>query len=294
MATLERVMQMKSQGISDDQIAQSLRQEGIAPREIEESLSQSKIKSAVDSQQMNQFNQNNMENQYQDPNNYDPEFSKSSFDENQEPPMQPEQDSSQIQQQFEQPAQEYYPEYQPQSTYQEYQPQQQFDLATINEILEQTIEEKNDSLKKQISSFSKFKEDMTINIEKLSQRLQKIEDTINNLQMSIIRKIGDYGNDIHSIAREMQETQGTFSKIIDPLTDNIRELKDISDSMKSNIHHQSNQISQHQTQSAQSTDNISESSHNSNQESSHHHSQEQSQPSHRHKKSKDGFENFLR
>lgn len=47
MATLDRVMQMQSQGISDPQIIAQLQNEGISPTEINDSINQAKIKNAV-------------------------------------------------------------------------------------------------------------------------------------------------------------------------------------------------------------------------------------------------------
>lgn len=202
MAALERVMQMRERGMSDPQIIQSLTQEGISYKDINEALSQSQIKYALNNQAPemieNPEQQGEPENQLGQPSGeYVPSM---------EAPESAEQ------------AQAYYPEYSAQA-YPEYQASQSFDIETINEMIEQAVEEKNDVLKKQISSFTKFKEDAGIEIDRLSSRLQKIENTINEMQMAILKKIGDYGNDIHSIAHEMRATQDSFSKIINPLMD---------------------------------------------------------------------------
>jgi DNA-binding transcriptional MerR regulator len=47
MALLERINSMKQQNIPDSQIINTLKEEGVSPREINEALSQSKIKSAI-------------------------------------------------------------------------------------------------------------------------------------------------------------------------------------------------------------------------------------------------------
>lgn len=267
MATLERVMQMKGQGMSEDQIVQSLRQEGVPPRDIEESLSQSKIK----------FEVNNSNMPIQQEQGYDQNFTRSSFEEETPNP----EEASQVQS----ATQEYYPEYTPNQNYQDYQPQQPFNIETINEMVEQAIEEKTDSLKKQIASFTRFKEDANIEIEKLNQRLLKIENTISDLQTSILRRIGDYGNDINSIAREMQTTQNTFSKIIDPLTDSVRELRGISSNL-------SNQMSSFPNRQIQ-TEQINEPERISAQQIREP-VQERVEREKPKSKSRDGFENFLR
>ena len=48
MAALEQVMQMKQQGMSERQIIENLRGQGITPKDINEALSQSSIKTAID------------------------------------------------------------------------------------------------------------------------------------------------------------------------------------------------------------------------------------------------------
>jgi len=221
MSTFERVNQMKEEGLSDNQIIQTLRQEGISPKEIDESLSQSKIKDEITSKNMGYQDQG-----FAQENN--PEYARSNFEDKNlssefvapmPGDMQP----------IESSGQEYYPEYTPEG--QEYAQAPAFDIETINEMIDQSIEEKNDSIKKQVASFVKFQENSSIELEKINTRLQKIEEIISELQISIIRKVGQYGQDINTIAREMGETQKTFSKIIDPLTDNIRELRNLTNNL---------------------------------------------------------------
>jgi len=47
MGTLDRIMEMHSQGISDNEIISTLKNEGISPQEINDSLNQAKVKMAV-------------------------------------------------------------------------------------------------------------------------------------------------------------------------------------------------------------------------------------------------------
>lgn len=217
MAALERVMQMRTQGLSESQIINTLRQEGISPKEIYDALTQSQIKSELS--QAPQIE-------------YETEEMKPSMIQQEQPYPQEESyaDSSQTQQEQPEyaetvPAQqgEYYPQYQ-----EPIQQQQTTDIETINEIAEQIVEEKNIELKKQISEIKNFKEEAKEDIERLNKKVEKLENNYNELQIAIIRKIGDYGENIKNIATEMHETQDSFSKMINPLTDNIRELQKIT------------------------------------------------------------------
>lgn len=253
MGTLEKVIQLKNEGQTDAQIIENLRQHGISPREINEALSQSKIKSAVNEQGM--IPQQSLQT------TQDWESAEVTLPESPSAQMQPSmmqqasEDYPEIQQtqrrpQFQQPSQftqpmqaipssfqpsttsmpspeapelgPYYPEY--------YEYPTETSVETINEIATQIVDEKTAQLKKQISLFTGFREEIALEVEKMNERLSKIENTLNQLQTAILRKIGDYGEDIQNIAKEMRLTQDSFSKILNPLTDNIRELQKIAGS----------------------------------------------------------------
>jgi len=273
MATLEKVMQMKQEGLTEPQIIDSLRQQGISPREIQESLSQSKIKNSINAKQPKHENielqqsmmptgvdapqnanqssqmptqfgtqQNSMQSSaplpYQEQSLY--QDSQMPTQNNIQQPPQEQQMNSQMpspEQSF--PSQEqsiptHYPEeqtggyqdYNPEYT--EYQPQQAVDVETITDISEQIIEEKTAGIKKQVTSFKKFQDTLSLEIERINSRLMKMENNFNELQMAIIKRVGGYGESIDSIEKEMKATQNSFAKIVDPLVANIQKLKKIS------------------------------------------------------------------
>ncbi len=257
MAILETIMQLKQEGRTESEILNSLKQEGFSPKEINEAISQSKIKSALNEQDVI------MQQSPQPPQLPPPAQPLQSTSEISPPTETPQMQPSMMQtseipqtpeQQFTQPnqpmpMQEIPPSFQPSTipipttqmpapqpeaypTYQEYQypkyQPQEADIETINEIASQIVDEKTTQLKKQIASFTKFREEIAVEVEKLNERLLKIEGTLNEFQTAILGKIGDYGKDIQNIAKEMHVTQDSFSKILNPLTDNIRELQKIT------------------------------------------------------------------
>lgn len=218
MSTLEKVMQLKQRGMSEYDIIQALKQEGVSPKEINDSLSQSNIKNALyDSSQEQELEPSIMQQQEEE-NLIPPSYSPSTQEYQQdEQAYAPEQNPPYPGQ--EQYSQEYYPEYQP---------QQQVDIETINDIADQISEEKIEKIKKQISPMINFKEDISIEIKRIDERLKRIESIIDSLQIQILKRIGDYAEDIKNISKEMHQTQESFSKLTNPLTDNIRELQKIS------------------------------------------------------------------
>jgi len=245
MAVLEKVMQLRQQGKNEPEIADVLRQEGVSPKEITEALSQSQIKSEIGQPEIPQEQQTPQPGQ--PPTGQPPQYT------SEVPPQQEQMQPSMMQQPPGQPPQEPYPTEPPpapgqyaQEQYstepaapgqyaQEY-PEPAYeqpadygtDVETINEISEQIVEEKTSKMKKQITSLIKFKESAQLEIERVSNQLAKIESTMNELQMTIIGKIGEYGKDIQNISKEMTASQQSFSKVLNPLTDNIRELRKIT------------------------------------------------------------------
>jgi hypothetical protein len=255
MAVLERVIQMQQQGQSDIAIADALKQEGISPQEINEALSQSKIKSAIGIEQAQESPpalgapvppQQAVEAPVQG-GQMQPSIMTQTTPIQQTPPatqappmstapatspMQPPQTMP-----GQQPAQEQYPAQaygeQPYGEYAaegEYYPEYQAgtDIETVNEISGQIVEEKTKLLKKQITSFARFQEESQIEISNLNERVTKIEDSLNALQMAIIGKIGEYGKDIQNISKEMHATQDSFSKMLNPLVDSAQALQKIT------------------------------------------------------------------
>jgi len=103
-----------------------------------------------------------------------------------------------------------------------------FGAALLVVIASQIVEEKTKHFKKEISSFTNFKREIEEKTKQLDNRLTKIEGTFEELKLAIIKKIGTYGDDIKNLSHEMRATQNSFSKILDPLTDNIRELQNIT------------------------------------------------------------------
>jgi hypothetical protein len=194
MGIIEQIMQMKSQGINDQQIIENLQQQGIPPKQIQDSINQANIKSAV---------------------SYAPQEMQPSIQE-QEIPQAEEQNYSQ--EQYQQPYQQenysqpeqYYPQ-------EQYYPAQNQDSQSTIEIAEQTFNEKIKPIQKTINQLNEFKELTQIKLEHLEKQLDRIEKIVTQLQVSIIEKIGSYGQNINSIKKEMNMMQETFSNTLPKL-----------------------------------------------------------------------------
>ncbi len=212
MATLEKVMQLQQQGMQEQEVINQLRQEGISPKEIDEAIAQSKIKAAVSQPNM----QEGMEG--------------SIIDQQPEQPL-PEYAPSPVQQQegnfagyTETPQAytggEYYAASAGAST------------ETISEIAEQVVNESFNKFTKRTGDLVKFRNEVKEELADLNGRLKRIEDSIESLQRDVLRKVGEFGESNALVHRDLENLHGTVSKLVNPLVDNYKELKKLTEGKK--------------------------------------------------------------
>jgi hypothetical protein len=202
MSILEEITQMKKQGIGDKEIVGTLQQKGISPKEITDALSQSQIKSAVGGAQGTQ----EMEPSIMEQN---PPAPRQQAQENYAPQTQEISEQDMYAPQSEYAQQEYYPE----EGYEDY-AQGGTDTDTMIEIAEQVFSEKMKKITKQLADINEFKTLAQVKIENAVARLKRIETIIDKLQISILEKVGSYGQNLSSIKKEMSMMQDSFGKVV--------------------------------------------------------------------------------
>ncbi len=221
MATLDKVIQMQQAGTSDVGIMAQLQNEGISPTEINDAINQAKIKNAVSPTEEPQ----QIEEQPQAVQGMQPSLM---------PNTEPQAPQPQIQQQEPtttqpQDQQEYYTP-QPQAySEQGYAPQQEsYETETISEIAEQVATEKIEDYKTKVGDIASFKSQIQNRVDDIDDRLKRIENSIDNLQQAILGKIGEFGESSTMIHQDLENLHGTVSKLMNPLIDNINEMKKIA------------------------------------------------------------------
>jgi hypothetical protein len=182
MGVMEQIIQMKNQGVDDSQIIRNLQEQGISPRQINDALSQIQIKNAVNNEN------DSYQEQYQ-------EYG-------QEAPTIPSPNES-----YEQ--QEQYQEY-PQGDYSNVQQPSYSDIMI--EIAEQVFLQKSKKMQKQVEEANEFNTLSKAKIEELDNRLKRIENMIDKLQIAILDKVGSYQDTLGSIKKEMSMMQDTMGK----------------------------------------------------------------------------------
>lgn len=235
MAILEQINQMKEQGFSDEQIIQNLKEQGISPRQINEALDQSQVRAAVFS--ANSEMENMQPSVMQPPPDQGP--LPYSIPEQIQSTMQRGAQTQEIQSIMQEPVQtseygyEQYPQY---AGYQQPQyPQYEYpsaDTETMTDIAQQAVDEKLEKVNKQIQNLEKIKTEIKGRILDIDSRLTRIEKTIDLLQTSILGKIGEYWKNVSDLKDEMQATQESFSKILNPLSEQMEKIRAISGTTK--------------------------------------------------------------
>jgi hypothetical protein len=188
MGVLDQVMQLKSQGMNDDDIVGSLQEQGISPKEINDAMNQAQIKNAVYAEDAG----------YEAPS----PIAAAGAEESQYAPQ-----TQEINQAYEQqPAGQGY--------YQEaYAPAQQaIDSDTIIEIANQVFSEKTRKIEKTIDELNEFKTLGQVKIDSIDERLKRIEKIIDTIQIKILEKIGSYGEELKTTQKELTMMQDSFRK----------------------------------------------------------------------------------
>ncbi len=191
MGIIEQIMQMKSQGMSDEQLIGTLREQGISPKQINDAISQIQIKNAVSGEENAGMQPSIMEQGMQD----------------ETAQMPSEKYSPQIQEMPQYATQNYAPQ---EGYYEGYSPSSNTD--TIIEVAEQVFSEKIQKMVSKLKEVADFKNLAETKMENIGERLKRIENTLDKLQMEILGKVGSYGETLQGIKKEMSMMQDSFGK----------------------------------------------------------------------------------
>lgn len=85
---------------------------------------------------------------------------------------------------------------------------------TLIEIAEQVFNEKIGKVQENIEKLNQFQTIAQGKIDTISESLRKIESTIDQLQIEILKKVSSYGNSIEGIKDEMGMMQNSFQKMV--------------------------------------------------------------------------------
>ena len=207
------ILQMKQQGISNNQIIQNLQRAGYTNTQIFDSMNQADTKMAVEGVQPGVLQQAPV----------------------QEP--QPQQQQPQpSQQMFTQPPSDI-----PSNTFTSPSPSSTVDITPgsytdsqvkTEELVEAIIEEKWSELIKDVNKIVEWKNKMENKISELEIQLGTLKDSFSDLNKAVIGKVNDYDKHILEVGSDIKAMEKVFSKVLPTFTENINELSRITNKIK--------------------------------------------------------------
>lgn len=208
------ILQMKQQGLSNNQIIQNLQRAGYTNTQIFDSMNQADTKMAVEGAQPGVLQQAPV----QEP----------------QPPQQP-QPSPQM---FTQPPSDIpsntftNPSPTPSST-RDLSPGSYSDSSVkTEELVEAIIEEKWSELIKDVNKIVEWKNKMESKISELEIQLETLKDSFSDLNKAVVGKVNDYDKHILEVGSDIKAMEKVFSKVLPTFTENINELSRITNKMK--------------------------------------------------------------
>ncbi|MCX6749942.1 MAG: hypothetical protein NTZ83_00625 [Candidatus Pacearchaeota archaeon] len=235
MGILENINNMNNQGMEEKEISKKLQEKGASPKAIEEAFNQIRIKKAVSAESSGEdgMEPSIMKGISKEPiapasQLYVPKTQEIYHDSEEFYSPQPPSQMPQFNEDSQAPAYGDYAmnEYAPQEGYSD--PGMGgggYDTDTIIEVAEQVFSEKIKKEQKQLESLNEFATLVETRISNDHERIKRVEEVIDKLQVAILEKIGSYGRNIESIKNEMNMMQESFEKMVPALQENAEEKK---------------------------------------------------------------------
>ncbi len=200
---VNQVIEMRSQGMSNNQISQTLQRQGYNSTQIFDAFNQADMKGAVEP-----IPSQNLGGQQQEP----------------EKKMPPVMDLSSSQQ-YDDASQ--YPQ-----NFQETQNMYQDPGIGTEELVESIIDEKWEELMKDINKVIDWKNRTEARVAKVEQKIDDLKDRFDQLHKAIIGKVGEYDKHILDVGTEIKALEKVFQKVLPQFADNVKELSIISERFK--------------------------------------------------------------
>ncbi|MBR9690063.1 hypothetical protein GOV08_00070 [Candidatus Woesearchaeota archaeon] len=200
----DKVLEMRSAGLSNNQIIQNLQREGFTQTQVFDAMNHAEAKRGVE--------------------NLPPEAMQGS------PPSNPMQMQPQ-QQGPPQPDMPPLPEM-PTPPAQGAPDINQLNSVSTEDLVEALIDEKWNDLLKDISKIAEWKDKTESKISKMEQGFEDMKKNFDNLHNAVVGKIGEYDKHILDVGAEIEAMEKVFQKVLPTFTENVNELSRVADKIK--------------------------------------------------------------
>lgn len=234
---INEIIQMRQQGISNNQIIQNMQRNGYSNTQIFDAMNQVDTKVAVEGLQpvtnyppssqpgQDLFSQPPMGQQQSfSPTSQNSDSSSQVFSDDTAQTMQFDSSSSSDSFQTTNVAQE-----QPRETVHDI---FQDNQVKIEELVETIIEEKWEELLRDVNKIINWKNKVESRVSEIEMRLDHLKESFSDLQKAIVGKVGEYDKHIMEVGSEIKAMERVFSKVLPTFTENVNELTNITRKIK--------------------------------------------------------------
>jgi len=211
----DQINNMKQQGMTENQIIQTLQRDGYQSYQIFDAMNQAGLKpaSSQPSDTIEPYPQASPETQI--------------FP---EPQLKPQQN---FQPQASPPQQEYSNFQSQQMSMQNSQPGiNESELDRMEEIAEAIIDEKWAELMKNIKKIIDWKERVETRMESIEKQIDSLKESMDGINNTLLQRMGEYDRNMTSVGTDVKAMEKVFQKMLPTFTENISELNRITKNMK--------------------------------------------------------------
>lgn len=201
---VNETLALLNKGLKREEITRSLEAKGYSLQQISDALNQAEIKQGVKGMPGQQMQESVM-------------------DQDLDIPLPDQAEASQAA-----PQQQQYSSYQqPQ-----YQAAPSVNYDQIQVLVEQIVEEKWKDMMRSVGDIPVFKARVSDDMEAVKQELMRTQKRLEDLQMAVMGKVKEYNDSVMGIGNDMKALEQVFSKIMEPLVNNVKELDRITQELK--------------------------------------------------------------
>lgn len=200
----ERVLELRKQGVQNNQIADMLQREGYNQTQIYDAMSQADIKSTIEVPAGSEV-EVNVGQPAGGPIPYNQEQAQAYQPEAVAPAPMPAPPQG-----FEAPG---------------------LRREEIEEIAESIIDEKWEELMKSVEKIVAWKDETTAKIAKMEQQMKDIKERFDQLHKGVLAKVGEYDKSIKTVGADIKAMESVFKKILPTFTENVSQLSRLTNKM---------------------------------------------------------------
>ncbi len=194
----DTVLNMRAQGLSNNQIIQTLQRAAYNPQQIADAMAQADIKYNVESIPSMGAQESAAAAQQFSPSQYSDESSYGEQKQNVGSAM----------------------------------AENGFSVEALQQLIEQIIEEKWDALVSDVSRIAEWKEKVDTKLAAIDQKMSDMQASFDKLHSAILEKIGEYDQTITGVGTDIKALENVFKKILPGFMENVGELSRITDDLK--------------------------------------------------------------